>query len=206
MIPDHLEVKQAEIWKKKDTTKIKDFTQIEIVSDWTYSTPYKGTYSFISNRCESLKNATDLAITSTATSQQKFRIEITQDQIPYGKLGPENPIKHSAQIYLFECDLEDCGYTMAQVRFRIMKDCFFVLFRYYLRVDGVCVRVLDTRIYHEFGTNTILREFKHLESKWSHIKQAGFSGDSDWMLSDTQADEVAPYLEQKLKINDKLYF
>ena len=99
-------------------------------------------------------------------------------------MGPENPIKHFGQIYLFECDLEDCGYTMSQVRFRVMENCFFILFRYYIRVDGVCVRILDTRIYHEFGTNRILREFKHLESDWNHIKQGGFSGDSDWMLSD----------------------
>ncbi len=64
MIPDMLEVKQAEHWKKKDTTKIKDFTKIEIVSDWTYSTPYKGTYSFASSRIEHLKNTTGLKITT----------------------------------------------------------------------------------------------------------------------------------------------
>ena len=87
-----------------------------------------------------------------------------------------------------------------------MDNCFFVLVRYYLRVDGVCVRILDTRIFHEFGTSSVLREFKHLESDWNQIKSRGFTGDSDWMLSDNQADEVAPYLEQKLKVNDKLIF
>jgi hypothetical protein len=66
MIPSTLEVKQAEHWKKKDTTKIKDFTKIEIVSDWTYSTAYKGTYSFASSRLESLKNTTGLIVASTA--------------------------------------------------------------------------------------------------------------------------------------------
>lgn len=52
MIPDKVEVRQAEHWKKKDTTKIKDFTKIEVVSDWTFSTPYKGTYSFASAKRE----------------------------------------------------------------------------------------------------------------------------------------------------------
>jgi len=37
-----LVVKEAAFWKKKDMSKIKDFKQIEIISDWTYSTPYKG--------------------------------------------------------------------------------------------------------------------------------------------------------------------
>ena len=64
MIPSTLEVKQAEHWKKKDTTKIKDFTKIEIVSDWTYSTAYKGTYSFASSREDYLKNTTGLQIAS----------------------------------------------------------------------------------------------------------------------------------------------
>ena len=42
-----------------------------------------------------------------------------------------------------------------------MSDSWFVLVRYYLRVDNVVVRIFDTRLYHEFGTNYILREFKH---------------------------------------------
>ena len=64
IVPKQLQVQQAETWKKKDTTKIKDFTKLEIVSDWTFSTAYKGTYSFISNRSEFIKNTTDLKLTS----------------------------------------------------------------------------------------------------------------------------------------------
>ena len=66
-------------------------------------------------------------------------------------LSPENPILHFGEIFLFESDLEDCGYAMSKVRFRVMKDCFYVLLRYYLRVDGVSVRIFDTRIFHEYG-------------------------------------------------------
>lgn len=76
-------------------------------------------------------------------------------------MGPENPIRHFGSLYLFEGDLEDCGYTMSQVRFRVMPNAWFVVVRYYLRVDNVAVRLLDTRLYHEFGTDHILREFKH---------------------------------------------
>ena len=41
-----------------------------------------------------------------------LKVEVTEQQIPYEKLGPEYPIKHSAQIFLFETDLDDCGYCM----------------------------------------------------------------------------------------------
>lgn len=91
---------------------------------------------------------------------------MTTEQIPYEKLGPDNKILHSGHMYLFECDLEDCGYMMSMVRFRAMKDSWFFLVRYYLRVDNVCVRIFDTRMYHEFGTNYIIREFKHLEGSY----------------------------------------
>jgi hypothetical protein len=42
----------------------------------------------------------------------QLKVEVTEQQIPYEKLGPEYPIKHSAQIFLFETDLDDCGYCM----------------------------------------------------------------------------------------------
>jgi len=74
-------------------------------------------------------------------------------------LGPENPILHFGEVYLFECDLDDCGYSMSKVRFRVMSNCWYVLLRFFLRVDGVQVRIFDTRIFHEFGTDYIHREF-----------------------------------------------
>ena len=81
-------------------------------------------------------------------------------------LGPENPILHYGEIYLYETDLEDCGYAMSRIRFRVMKDCFYVLLRNYLRVDGVLVRIIDTRTFHEFGTDYIHREFQYRESTY----------------------------------------
>ena len=40
-----------------------------------------------------------------------------------------------------------------------MKDGFFGLIRYYLRIDGIIIRIYDTRLYHSFNTNFIIREF-----------------------------------------------
>jgi type 2A phosphatase activator TIP41 len=81
-------------------------------------------------------------------------------------LSPQNPILHSGEIFLFESDLEDCGYTMSKIRFRVMQDCFYILLRFYLRVDGVCVRIFDTRIFHQFGTEFVHREFQFRESTY----------------------------------------
>lgn len=80
-------------------------------------------------------------------------------EIPLDLLGEENPILHYADVILFEDELGDKGFSKSNVRFRIMKNCFFVLLRSYTRVDHVMVRILDTRIFHEFGTSHIIRDF-----------------------------------------------
>ena len=56
-----------------------------------------------------------------------------------------------------------------------MQDCFFVLLRSYVRIDHVCVRILDTRIYHEFGTDILIRDFCHLESSYEELETAGLT-------------------------------
>jgi type 2A phosphatase activator TIP41 len=54
---------------------------------------------------------------------------------------------------------QNLGIIQNNFRFRVMKDCYFGLLRHYIRVDDVVVRIFDTRIYHEFGKNYVLREF-----------------------------------------------
>jgi TIP41-like family len=49
LLPERIEVKDSAVWKKKDMSKVKDFKQIEVISDWTYSTPYKGSVLRISS-------------------------------------------------------------------------------------------------------------------------------------------------------------
>ena len=39
----------------------------------------------------------------------------------------------------------------------LRSQCFLVLLRHALRVDGVVLRHHDTRIFHKFGTNCVLR-------------------------------------------------
>ena len=66
-------------------------------------------------------------------------------------LGPENPIIHYGEVVFYEDELGDKGHSKVNIRFRVMKDCFFALLRSYTRVDHVMVRILDTRIFHKFN-------------------------------------------------------
>jgi type 2A phosphatase activator TIP41 len=81
-------------------------------------------------------------------------------------LGQDNPIKAYGDVTLYEDEFADRGYSKANVRYRVMENCFFVLLRSYVRIDHVSVRILDTRIFHEFSKNYILRDFTQLESTY----------------------------------------
>lgn len=62
-------------------------------------------------------------------------------------------------LHLWEDELGDNGISLLELRFRAMQDCFFALLRHYIRVDDVIIRIYDTRIYHEYDKDYIIREF-----------------------------------------------
>jgi len=109
--------------------------------DWTFATDYSGTL---------------LGNISTGPTETHIDIE---------RLKGKEKIAFYADIPLFEDELHDCGCSVSSVRIRVMPTYFFVLMRFYMRVDGVLVRVNDTRLYHEAGTDFILREFTTRENK-----------------------------------------
>ncbi|ESO13141.1 hypothetical protein HELRODRAFT_184876 [Helobdella robusta] len=114
--------------------------------DWTYTTDYRG--SLVGN----------------------FKIEETKEEIDMERLKLKDPILFYADVALYEDELHDCGCSTISVKIRTMPTYFFILLRFYLRVDDVLVRVNDTRIFHEFGTNHILREFTKRQSKYGALE------------------------------------
>jgi type 2A phosphatase activator TIP41 len=105
-------------------------------------------------------------------------------------LGQNNPIKYYGEVTLYEDEFADRGFSKSNVRCRVMDNCFFVLLRSYIRIDQVAVRILDTRVFHQFGSDCIIRDFTHLESTYSELKQKGFSFNSQWLLSPSQSDMI----------------
>lgn len=127
-------------------------------------------------------------------------------EIPLARLGRDNPILHFGEIYLYEDDLGDQGYCCDSLRYRVMNDCFYVLHRYYLRVDEVIVRIFDTRLFHSYDSDFVIREFQYKESTYDELRGKGFKISSEWSLSKQQADEVFPQVALKMKKVDKIVF
>lgn len=109
--------------------------------DWTFTTDYSGTLTG------------NFAITSTDT------------RIDLDKLRRRDKILFYHDLLMFEDELHDNGTAVCSVKIRVMPNSFFILLRYFLRIDGVMLRLNDTRYYHEFDTDFILREYTSKEAK-----------------------------------------
>ena len=197
------------MWKEKDLSKIEDLTSIEKTFDWSFSTPYKGSVTALSTDIEQIAKEVDVSslIDSSKLNKEDFKANLdfkSQEDIPLGMLGPENPILHYGEVVLFEDELGDKGYSKGNVRFRIMSDCFFILLRSYTRVDHVLVRIMDTRIFHKFGDDHLIRDFQLKENSYTQLKNKGFKFGSDWSLAPTQSDEIYAHLDTRLKTTDKI--
>lgn len=82
----------------------------------------------------------------------RMELQVDNPGIDYDRLRDRSkPIKWFAENILFEDELADNGLAQLNVRVRVMPDCWLVLMRFYLRVEGVLCRALETRVYHEFS-------------------------------------------------------
>ncbi|XP_040265388.1 TIP41-like protein [Bufo bufo] len=146
--------------------------------DWTYTTDYKGTL---------LGN--DLT----------FNVVSTTDRINTEKLKAREQIMFFEEVLLFEDELHDHGVSSLSVKIRVMPSSFFILLRFFLRVDGVLIRMSDTRLYHECDKTFMLREYTCRESQisnLSHVPPPLY----------TEPNEISQYLPITETIYEKLEF
>jgi type 2A phosphatase activator TIP41 len=108
--------------------------------DWTFTTLYKG-------------SLTSLNV-----------VENCQERINIEKLKIPETISFFDEICLFDDELSDHGASSLNIKIRVMPTSFFILQRFFLRVDNVVIRLYDTRIYHELEKNYLIREFSEKES------------------------------------------
>ncbi|XP_061484251.1 TIP41-like protein isoform X2 [Rhineura floridana] len=146
--------------------------------DWTYTTDYKGTL---------------------LGDTIKLKVSATTEHIDTEKLKAREQIMFFEEVLLFEDELHDHGVSSLSVKIRVMPSSFFVLLRFFLRVDGVLIRMNDTRLYHEADKRYMLREYTSRESKISSLKHVP-------PPLFTDPNEIAQYLPVKENICEKLEF
>ncbi|KAI8812671.1 TIP41-like family-domain-containing protein [Cladochytrium replicatum] len=144
-----VKVSYADHWTKKNAQPNQHNVNEKITPyDWTYTTEYTGT---------------------VISSPSPFIP--TPDPMDVALLRRQDPILFYDELILYEDELADNGSGILSVRVRVMPTCFLILGRYFLRVDKVLFRVLETRVYHCFDDDWVLREYSWREEDYDTIKQ-----------------------------------
>eukprot|EP00887_Chlorella_sp_A99_P003428 scaffold7.g3428.t1 len=87
-----------------------------------------------------------------------------ETQINRGLLMSRDPILLFDEITLYESELEDNGVSQVGLKVRVMPRCWFVLLHFFLRVDRVCVRLREARLFCQV---------KHHEGSFAALRAAG---------------------------------
>ena len=87
------------------------------------------------------------------------------------KLRRPDPILFFDEVDLYEDELGDNGMSLLSIKVRVMPARLLLLSRFFLRLDDVIFRVRDTRIYVEFETGEVMRDYCVMESTYSKLKE-----------------------------------
>ena len=117
--------------------------------DWSYTTDYKGTLR---------------------TDSPPF--EPSEKPIPLDLLKRPDPILFFDEVMLYEDELADNGIAMLSCKVRVMPARMLLLSRFFMRLDNVILRIRDTRIYIDFGTGEVIREYVAREDEFENVRKA----------------------------------
>lgn len=95
--------------------------------------------------------------------------ELSDEVIPVDKLKRQDPILFFEEIVLYEDELSDNGLSVLSVKVRIMPERLLLLQRFFMRLDNVVFRIRDTRVYIEFVTGKVLREYVEKEAAYHDV-------------------------------------
>ncbi|KAL1922334.1 uncharacterized protein VTP21DRAFT_9873 [Calcarisporiella thermophila] len=182
-----IKVAYAKEWTSKSESNHESIKDVIKPYDWTYTTDYAGTLE-------------------KSVNGQLF--ERTKEAIDIEKLKVREHILFYDENILYEDELADNGTAILTLKIRVMPSCFFILQRFFLRVDDVLFKMNDTRVYHEFGTNSILREYTAREESYDRIrsmipkKQAG---DVSMLTDENWVSSVLPLPKEQDILREKIF-
>ena len=140
-------VRQADVWSKcRDKF---GFKVLEAEHDWSFTSTYWG----------GIKGCFESMIHSGS--------ECRDDFLPNRIIRDSSiPVRYFKELHFWEDELADNGFSRMNVRLRVMDSFLYILMKFELRIDQVLdSRSVETRLFHEYGSGRILREFKWFEKR-----------------------------------------
>ncbi|KAI1360646.1 TIP41-like family-domain-containing protein [Xylaria arbuscula] len=156
--------------------------------DWSYSTTYKGTVVVEKqdkNNNNDTHTPTDTPDTSNAPENEspeknsgnatsegrRLDFAPTDVPIPIELLKRRDPIRFFDDVMLYESELDDNGISVLSAKLRVHDQRMLLLCRLYMRLDNVVCRIRDTRVYVDFASEVVTREYTVKEASFSDVKQ-----------------------------------
>jgi hypothetical protein len=172
-----LKVSDARTWMQRSATSNPEIAVKKEVFDWTYTSNYQGSYGVSDTK--STPESKDLALNTFPTVTfpvdaaeenttpfnipaadvlvEALQTQSTDEKMPVQLLMDRSyPILFQDNIRFYDDELHDNGVSSFSAKIRVHSYGFLVLLRFWLRVDGVILRVYDTRIFHKFGQPHLL--------------------------------------------------
>ncbi|KAF2836129.1 TOR signaling pathway protein-like protein TipA [Patellaria atrata CBS 101060] len=144
-----LKVSYSKEWQQNRQKQFEDIKEVVKPFDWSYSTDFKG----------------------TVTSPNGSTFEPSETLIPLALLKRPDPILFFDDVMLYEDELADNGIAMLSCKVRVMPARMLLLSRFFMRLDDVIFRIRDTRVFIEFETGEVIREYTSREEKYDVVKQ-----------------------------------
>lgn len=149
-----LRVAYARDWESTREGTTQSIKEVVKPYDWSYSTTYCGTTTVQGGR---------------TPDELSFR-PTTEKQIPVELLKRRDPMLFFDEVVLYESELDDNGISLCSAKLRVHEKRMLLLVRLFMRLDNVLVRLRDTRVYVDFETDEVLREYTAKESKLDDVK------------------------------------
>ncbi|KAI4207017.1 MAG: hypothetical protein LQ348_000704 [Seirophora lacunosa] len=143
-----LQVAHSKEWQSTREKKHEGITEVVKPFDWSYSTDYKGTEQSIPPY-----------------------LEPCDTPIPLELLKRPDPIIFFDEVMLYEDEMADNGITALSCKVRVMHARLLLLCRFFMRLDGVMLRIRDTRVFVEFETGEVIREYTAREDSYEAVRQ-----------------------------------
>ncbi|KAK9286363.1 hypothetical protein L1049_014757 [Liquidambar formosana] len=193
-----VEVPAAAQWKFRS----KPFQQVILDYDYTFTTPYCGS--------ETIEIDAEHGRVEVSERSSSLHWEDCKEQIDVVALASKDPILFYDEVVLYEDELADNGVSLLTVKVRVMPSSWFLLLRFWLRVDGVLMRLRDTRMHCVFGDGLnpiILRESCWREATFQALAAKGLPSDSAAYSDPSIISQRLPVImhrTQKLKVPGSL--
>ncbi|KAI1818992.1 TIP41-like family-domain-containing protein [Xylaria intraflava] len=162
--------------------------------DWSYSTTYKGT---VTTRTSGNGVANGGRESEDAGRGETREFTPTNEPIPIELLKRRDPILFFDNVMLYESELDDNGISVLSVKLRVHEQRMLLLSRLYMRLDNVVCRIRDTRVYVDFASEVVTREYVAKEASFSDVKQK-------LLISGLRPDEITVALRDANRIADIL--